>query len=273
LAGQVRAGVLQGGLPLLWFGAGPPLVLLGGIEAGTANPVGTSQRTEALRFRRLASRFTVYSVRRPPLAAGTTMADIADAHRQALNAEFGRPVPVLGISTGGSIALQLAVDHPATVSRLVLLASACRLSDRGRAMQRRHAQLTAAGDHRRAWAEDAPALTASRFLLPVLTAAFWVLGPLMAPADPVGLLRTIEAEDAFDVTDRLGEVRAPTLVIGGTRDPYYSTELFRTTAEGIPNERLRLLDGAGHGGTVTSRAATAAALDFLLLDADAPVPH
>ncbi len=269
---RVRAGVLQGGLPFLSFGSGPPLVLLGGLEAGTTNPVGMAQRMEAFRFRRLGARFTVYSVRRPPLADGCTMADIADAHAEALKAQFGQPVPVEGISTGGSIALQLAVSHPDTVSRLVLLASACRLSDRGRAMQRRHAQLTAAGDHRRAWAEDAPALTASRFLLPVLTAAFWMLGPMMAPKDPTDLLRTIEAEDTFDVTDRLGEVRAPTLVIGGTRDVYYSTELFRTTAERIPNGRLQLLGGAGHGGTVTSRSATAAALDFLL-QADSAVTH
>jgi pimeloyl-ACP methyl ester carboxylesterase len=264
MAPHVRAGALQGGLPFLSFGSGPPLVLLGGLEAGTTIPVGMAQRMEALRFRQLTGRFTVYSVRRPPLADGCTMADIADTHARALRAQFGGPVPVEGISTGGSIALQLAVDHPDVVGRLVLLASACRLSDQGRGRQRRHARLTASGDHRRAWAEDAPALTASRFLLPVLTAAFWTFGPLLAPKDPTDLLRTIEAEDAFDVTDRLGEVRAPTLVIGGTRDVYYSTELFRTTAERVTNGRLVLLDGAGHGGTVTSRRATAAALDFLL---------
>jgi pimeloyl-ACP methyl ester carboxylesterase len=272
MAADMRAGALEGGLPFLAFGGGPPLVVLGGIEAGTTNPVGVARRMEALQFRRLAGRFTVYSVRRPALPQGWSMADIAAAHAWGLNAEFGRAVPVLGISTGGSIALQLAVDHPDAVSRLILLASACRLSDEGRARQRRQAQLTAAGDHRRAWAEDAPALTASRLLRPALTAAFWLLGPLLAPKDPTDLLRTIEAEDAFDVTDRLGQVRAPTLVIGGTRDAYYSTELFRTTAERVPNGRLRLLE-AGHGGTVTSRAAAAAALDFLTLDADTTVGH
>jgi pimeloyl-ACP methyl ester carboxylesterase len=46
--------------------------------------------------------------------------------------------------------------------------------------------------------------------------------------------------------DRLGEIAAPTLVIGGEEDPFYSPELFRETAAGIPNARLVLYPGMGH---------------------------
>ncbi len=57
---------------------------------------------------------------------------------------------------------------------------------------------------------------------------------------------TVEAEDKFNFKDRLAEIRAPTLVAGGMDDPFYTPELFRETAEGIPNARLALYAGVGH---------------------------
>jgi len=67
------------------------------------------------------------------------------------------------------------------------------------------------------------------------------------------MIATVEAEDAFDASDRIGEIRAPTLVIGGERDPCYSHELFEETTRGIPDARLFIYEGRGHGGTVTDR--------------------
>jgi pimeloyl-ACP methyl ester carboxylesterase len=60
---------------------------------------------------------------------------------------------------------------------------------------------------------------------------------------------TIMAEDAFDLGGRLGEIATPTLVIGGSRDRFYPPELFRETANGIPNARLILYENRAHGGT------------------------
>jgi pimeloyl-ACP methyl ester carboxylesterase len=73
-----------------------------------------------------------------------------------------------------------------------------------------------------------------------------LLGLLAAPKDPSDLVITIEAEDKHDFKDRLGEISAPTLVVAGKRDPYYTETLFRETAEGIPNARLILYPGMGH---------------------------
>jgi pimeloyl-ACP methyl ester carboxylesterase len=73
----------------------------------------------------LARTFTVHRIsRRAGLASGT-------------NEEFQEPFDVLGISTGGSIALQLAADRAELVSRLLVAGAACRLSEHGRSFQRR----------------------------------------------------------------------------------------------------------------------------------------
>jgi pimeloyl-ACP methyl ester carboxylesterase len=51
---------------------------------------------------------------------------------------------------------------------------------------------------------------------------------------------TVAAEDTFDASPRLHHIAAPTLLVAGDRDRFYTPELFRETAERIPGARLRL---------------------------------
>ncbi len=77
----------------------------------------------------------------------------------------------------------------------------------------------------------------------------WLFAPLMAlgaPKAPHDLIVTVEAEDKHNFKDRLGQITAPTLVVAGERDPFYAPELFRKTAAGIPNAKLRLYPNMGH---------------------------
>lgn len=60
------------------------------------------------------------------------------------------------------------------------------------------------------------------------------------------MIVTIEAEDKHDFKDRLAEIAVPTLVIGSDKDPFYTEQLFRETAECIPNAGLILYKGKGH---------------------------
>ena len=73
--------------------------------------------------------------------------------------------------------------------------------------------------------------------------------PLMAlgaPKDGSDMVATVNAEDEFDFRDRLGQVPVPTLLVAGADDPFYTPELFRATADGIPDCELRLYPGMGH---------------------------
>jgi pimeloyl-ACP methyl ester carboxylesterase len=114
--------MLTGGLPYLALGAGPPLVVLPGLGKDNVLPCGMHSRFELATLRAYADAgWTAYWVtRRPGVAAGVTMADLASDLARALRVEFGEPVDILGFSTGGSVAQQLAVDHADVVRRLVL---------------------------------------------------------------------------------------------------------------------------------------------------------
>jgi pimeloyl-ACP methyl ester carboxylesterase len=235
-------------LPYLAFGQGPPLVVLAGLTPEHVNPAGMARRWQVGKLSLLGDRFTVHLVnRKPGLRPGSTIRDLAGHYADAIEREFGGPVLVEGISTGGSIAQQLAIDHPHLVRRLVLADSACRLSERGRAAQQAHARLITAGRPRRAYAALGPVLAASALGARAMTVLMWLLGARIAPRDSSDLLITIAAEDAFDSSAELQRISAPTLVIGGERDACYSAELFRETARLIPDARLRLYPGKGHG--------------------------
>src|SRR5215218_2318240 len=158
-ASVVREGVLDGGLPYLAVGQGPPLVVLSAFTAEHANPTGAARRFYLQPLRPLARQFTVYLVnRKPGLQPGSTINDLAGHYADALGRKFSEPVAVVGVSTGGSIAQQFAIDHPQLVRRLVLVASAYRLAPAGRRMQRDLARFTSAGQPRRAWAATGPTL-------------------------------------------------------------------------------------------------------------------
>lgn len=54
------------------------------------------------------------------------------------------------------------------------------------------------------------------------------------------------AVQAFDVSERLGRVRVPTLILHGTDDQVVPVENARLLEEKLPNSRLELIEGGSH---------------------------
>jgi pimeloyl-ACP methyl ester carboxylesterase len=61
-----------------------------------------------------------------------------------------------------------------------------------------------------------------------------------------GTMRQEASQAGHDLRGRLGEVRAPTLVIHGDADPLVRLEHGEVLAAGIPGARLLVLPGVGH---------------------------
>ena len=249
---EVSEGTLLHGMPYLAFGAGPPLLLLRGFMTVHANPVGLQSRLEIRLLAPLARHFRVFAVGRAPgMPSAASMADLAREHAEAIRAEFGTAVDVVGVSSGGSVALQLAADHPDVVRRLIVVSAGYRLGGAAKEAQLRYVEAAAAG--RRGAQYLAPVKVASPLGARLLAPLMWLLDPLLRPGDTADMVAFAHAEDAFDLGARLGEITAPTLVIAGDRDNIYSPEILTRTAQDIPGGRLILYQGTGHGGTLTNR--------------------
>ena len=78
------------------------------------------------------------------------------------------------------------------------------------------------------------------------------------------MLITLGAECMFDAESELSRVQAASLVLGGTNDRYYTEDLFRRTAAGIPDGRAIILAGKSHGYVAGSKETAVIARDFLL---------
>jgi len=150
---------------------------------------------------------------------------MADDYAVMTREEFGGPVDVIGISTGGSIAQPFAADHPDLVRRLVIHSSAYTLNAAAKASQMEVGRLASQRRWREAWA-----LLLGFTLPPGLLAGpqTWLSSLLLSlapPKDPSDLVITIEAEDQFNFRERLAQIAAPTLVAAGDRDPFYTEAL------------------------------------------------
>ena len=257
-------GFLHGDVPFLRVGDGPPLVSILGLTPEHDLPRGLDRRLALGRVLPLAGHFTVYVVNLPRgLRPGETMHDVASRLAGAIEHDIGGPVHLDGTSTGGSVALQLAVDHPDLVRRLVVIASAYRLGQEARTMQRQAIDLIRAGQPREAWTRVITSMAPPPLRLPLSPVARGVAGR-MVPEDTTDLLVTLEAEDAFDVGEDLSRVSSPTLVIGGGKDRFYASRLFAETAAGVVDGRVHLFPSWGHGRTAASSATTHLELGFLL---------
>lgn len=258
-------GFLHDDVPYLKVGQGPPLVMVLGLTPQHDVPKGWGRRWELGLVGPMRDHFTVYLVnRKRGLRPGASMAEIAGHLVNAIEMDIGEPVFLQGASTGGSVALQLAVDRPDLVRRLVVVSAAYRLGPRGRELQAELARLIRGGEPRDGWASVMTALMLPPVLRdPARPLARLAVGP-MVPADPADMLVTIDAEDAFDVEDDLPRVTAPTLVIGGSRDVAYTEELFRGTAAGVQDGRAHVFHGWGHMRASASTATTHLTLGFML---------
>jgi len=203
-------------------------------------------------YRFLDTLYSVYvAARKPGLPQGYTLENMADDYADMIRDEFGGPVDIIGVSTGGSIALHFAADHPDLIRRLVIQSSAYTLSEESKALQLKVADLAKDRHWIRSYAAIlgymAPHNCICRiFSSPLVWLGALVAGILEAPENPDDLVITVEAEDKLNFKERLSEITVPTLIVAGEADPFYPVELFRETAEGIPECKLILYPKMGH---------------------------
>ena len=255
----VRGGRIEAfRLPPADAATGAPLIVLGGVESGLRPLAGTEQV--------LLRRWEGRAARRPVVVIGRPLADeagavdhllhprvIADAVATAIGwlAVNGGPEPPFAIeaeSGGGRISLWLTVDHPQLVARLVL-SSVASETPPSSAMAARIGQWVEMAERddwamffshmatvmRPATGGEAPSFEAAARLQPRPATPERFIAELRATLDPSSF-----------VTERLGEIDVPALILGGGLDQVVPPEATRLVAKKIPAARLDVDPECGH---------------------------
>jgi pimeloyl-ACP methyl ester carboxylesterase len=246
---MVEKGVFSNGIPYVCFGKGEDTLLVFSGGPGNTLPSGFMMRFFG-QFKHLSKNCVVYVMgRKGGLPEGYTTRDMAEDYATVIKEEFdGESFDVMGMSYGGLIAQHLAVDHPELVRRLVIAMSVYQFSEEGNELDLRYAELLSEGKKRAALRSLAPIIEGGRIKKCLLKFFMGYIGPLLwsNPDNPSDLLVEGKAEMAHNSKNRLAEIKAPTLVIGGDRDYYCPAERLHETADRIPDARLVLYEGKGH---------------------------
>ena len=177
---------------------------------------------------------------------GWTTADMA-ADVYAVVTELGLRRPaIVGCSMGGTIALQYALDYPAGISRLAVLASFASLpAEMAQSVERQSADIKSKSLREIAEERVGAAFTASADQ----GVRAWMVD-MIAGGDKEGYESEAAATFGFNVRSRLGEIAVPTTIIHGDKDATVPVARAREMAEGIRDATLHVLPGEGHFANV-----------------------
>lgn len=180
-----------------------------------------------------------------PLRGGSSIAQMAAPMAFLLQSLDVGPVDVVGLSMGGTLALQLALDCPEVVKHLVLVSTFARLRIAKPLLIPYYAAriLLVLLFGARA---QAPAVARHVFADEDQEPLRQTLVEEIASADPRSYRRAMLALAAFDVRHRVGTIRHPTLVISGERDSTIPPSIQKELALAIPGARQVIVSGAGH---------------------------
>jgi 3-oxoadipate enol-lactonase len=159
------------------------------------------------------------------------------------------PAHVVGLSMGGVIAQQFALDFPQWSKKLVLVSTFCvlrpeQLNGWVYFLTRAAAVLTLG--------LQAQAQVVARRLFPnpqdqVLREMYIAV---VLQADPRAYRKAMLSLGLFDSRKRLEEIQAPTLVITGVQDTTVTPARQKILADGIPGARQELIPQAGHAVSI-----------------------
>jgi len=178
-----------------------------------------------------------------------SIAQMASAMVRLLRSLEIERADVVGLSMGGTIALRLVLEHSELVGHLVLVSTFAHLRIAKPMLIPYYAarvllvllfgpRVQATAVARRVFSDQSQEPMREAFLQEVASAA---------PRSYRGAMRDLAT---FDVRQRLGEIRRPTLVVGGDQDTTIPLPLQKELVVGIRGARLAIVHGAGHAVNV-----------------------
>jgi 3-oxoadipate enol-lactonase len=144
----------------------------------------------------------------------------------------------VGLSLGGAVGMQLALDVPERIDRLVLACTSARFGDPGGWDERIELARTRG-------MEAIADVVLPRWFTPAFGDVQRFRAMLVSTAPEV-YIRYCELLREYDLRGRLGGIKSPALAVAGAEDPTSPPDQLEVIADEIPNARLTVIAGAAH---------------------------
>ena len=178
--------------------------------------------------------------------SGVTLGDYANGVAGLIDALELGPAHILGHSFGGGLALSVYQRHPRLVRSLVLVSAYAgwtgSLSPEEVQRRRQLAERDAARPTRD-WVDE---FLATLFDDTTPRHDVEQIRRIMLDTRPEGMLAMLDAFADADLTDVLGEVAVPTLLLYGEQDQRSPPHVAESLHSSIPTSRLVFVAGVGH---------------------------
>lgn len=213
----------------------------------------------------LADDYTVYLVdRRKDLPENYSVHDMAEDTAEALKAIGLDEANLFGASQGGMMAMDMAINHPEFVKNLILGSTAPCLDEEHYDTIDNWINLAKAGDREGLYLAFGEAVYPKEVFeqsRDLLVAA----AETVTDEDLERFAILAEGMDGFDVTDKLGSIDCPVLVLGSNDDQVVGGEASEKIAESLKGGdcTLYMYDGYGHAAYDTAPNYKERILDFL----------
>lgn len=239
-------------LNVLTRGSGPPMLLLHGFT-GTALAWSEQLEPWARDHRVIAPDLLGHGASDAPAdPAAYALQRQADGLADLLDLLVAGPTTVVGYSMGARLALVLALEHPARIERLVLESPSPGIADPADRAARREADDRLAESIER---DGVDAFVARWEAMPMFASHAGLPSAVLARQRSerrrhavvglAGSLRGAGQGVMAPLHARLGEIRAPALVVSGALDDT-GRERAATVARGLSDGRHSIIEGAGH---------------------------
>jgi 3-oxoadipate enol-lactonase len=180
---------------------------------------------------------------------GTSVAKLAQPIHGLLSERGIDCAYVVGISMGGTLALQMALDYPQQVKKLVLVNTFAHLQIASARLWPYYL-LRFILVHTLGLRTQARTVALRIFPRPEQEVLRQALIEQILQADPRGYRAAMRALARFDVRDRLAEIKMPALVVTGENDTTVLPPNQHLLADGIAQARQVVIPLAGHALTV-----------------------
>jgi 3-oxoadipate enol-lactonase len=150
---------------------------------------------------------------------------------------------VVGVSMGGMIAQQMALNSPDLIASISLVCTSCEPPKEGATLEWRLGVFDKAPDLAGYYTPVLDRGLGKNMPQPLRDYMYQLAVHNSRDIQRTGMIATF----SYDARERVGDIKVPTLVIGGAEDGSIPPHLSKQLASLIPGAKLEILPGSGHG--------------------------